>query len=215
MASFPVKSGQTFLLIGDSITDCGRRGAIAPYGDGYVSLFREMTIARFPDRDIRWINRGIGGNKVTDLRNRWDDDVVREQPDWLSIKIGINDLHSHLFKRDGAVDPTLFRQKYKEILDRARAATKARIVLIEPFYLSTDREGDSDRTRVLKLLPEYIAVVKDMVKAYKTLHVPTQEIFEAQMKHRSPNDFAPEPVHPYRIGHLIIANALFDVVAGN
>ena len=73
MGAFPVKSGQLFLLIGDSITDCGRRGDSAPYGDGYVSLFRDLVIARHPERDIRWLNRGIGGNRVTNLYDRWDD----------------------------------------------------------------------------------------------------------------------------------------------
>lgn len=214
MGAFPVKSGQLFLLIGDSITDCGRRGDRAPYGDGYMSLFRDLVISRHPERDIRWLNRGIGGNRVTNLYDRWDDDVIREKPDWLSIKIGINDLHSYLLNRPDPVSPELFREKYREILQRAKKATKARIVLIDPFYLSTDERGDSPRARVLALLPKYLAVVRAMAKEFNTLHVQTQKYFEKQMKYRSPNDFAPEPVHPYRNGHMVIANALYETICG-
>ncbi|MCW8131797.1 MAG: SGNH/GDSL hydrolase family protein [Planctomycetota bacterium] len=214
MAKFPVKSGQLFLCIGDSITDCGRRNANAPYGDGYVSLFRDSVIARHPELNIRWLNRGIGGNTVVDLKNRWDDDVIREKPDWLSIKIGINDLHRTKDAQPTAVPPEMFRASYKDILDRTKAAGIKNIVLIDPFYLSTDKTGASNRTTVLKMLPDYVGIVHEMVKAYKTRHVATQEIFERQMKFRSPNDFAPEPVHPYRLGHLIIAGALYDAVAG-
>ncbi len=212
MGSFPVKAGQTFLCIGDSITDCGRRAQLAPFGDGYMSLFRELAIVRHPERNIRWINRGISGNRVSDLRNRWEDDVIREKPDWLSIKIGINDLHSHLGNGEKKDAPDAFRQNYTEILERTKDATKARIVLIEPFYLSKDVEGESQRTRVLRLLPEYLKVVRGMAAKYKALHVPTQQIFEVQMKHRAPNDFAPEPVHPYRLGHLVIAHALYETL---
>lgn len=53
MPAFPVQSGQLVLCIGDSITDCGRRNDKAPYGDGYVSLLRELVIARHPEREIR------------------------------------------------------------------------------------------------------------------------------------------------------------------
>ncbi|GMV81025.1 MAG: lysophospholipase [Planctomycetota bacterium] len=213
MAKFPVKSGELFLCIGDSITDCGRRGADAPYGTGYMSLFRELCIARHPEREIRWINRGIGGNTVLDLFNRWEDDVIREEPDWLSIKIGINDLHRHLFAGNDPVDPQKFRELYTKILERTAKKTKARIVLIDPFYLSTERKGQGRRTEVLKLLPEYLAVVKDMAKQFKTAHVRTQKLYEEQMKYRPPQDFAPEPVHPYRLGHLIMAEALYKTVA--
>lgn len=214
MPAFPVQSGQLVLCIGDSITDCGRRNDKAPYGDGYVSLLRELVIARHPEREIRWLNRGIGGNTVEDLKNRWEDDCLREKPDWLTIKIGINDLHQTLRKGERAVDPARFRTLYTEILDRAKAATKAQVVLIDPFYLSTDAETDSFRAQVLKLLPEYLAVVAEMARTFGTRRVKTQELFDAQMKHRSPNDFAPEPVHPYRLGHVVMANAVYEALCG-
>ena len=57
-----------------------------------------------PERRIDYINRGIGGNTVVDLRDRWREDVLDVKPDHLSIKIGINDLHRHLRSDEGA-DP--------------------------------------------------------------------------------------------------------------
>ncbi len=116
MSDFWIKDGETMLFIGDSITDCGRRGAEAPLGSGYVSLFSELATARYPDRQIRYINKGIGGNKITDLSERWRDDVLFHKPDRLSIKIGINDLHSHLRGADGGVSPELFAERYDGVL---------------------------------------------------------------------------------------------------
>ncbi|MCZ7648043.1 MAG: SGNH/GDSL hydrolase family protein [Planctomycetota bacterium] len=213
MPRFPVKSRSLFLCIGDSITDCGRRGAEAPYGTGYMSLFRELVIARRPELDIRWLNRGIGGNTVLDLYNRWEDDVLAEKPDWLSIKIGINDLHRTLFAGNDPVDPKKFRELYSDILSRTRKRTKAKIVLLDPFYLSTEKGDQGRRAEVLKLLPKYLAVVRDMARKYKTAHIETQKLYEKQMRYRPPQDFAPEPVHPYRLGHLIMAEALYDTVS--
>ena len=90
MGEFDLQDGQTILFIGDSITDCGRRGAEAPLGNGYVKLVSEMTTIRYPERSIRFVNKGIGGNRITDLKERWQDDVIVHKPDWLSIKMTIS-----------------------------------------------------------------------------------------------------------------------------
>ena len=68
--------GQRIVMIGDSITDCGRRDTFAPYGNGYVSLVQAFITARYPDLALTWHNRGIGGNTVRDLAARWDEVAV-------------------------------------------------------------------------------------------------------------------------------------------
>jgi lysophospholipase L1-like esterase len=210
MAQLAVQDGQTFLLIGDSITDCGRRYEAAPYGSGYVGLLIELITTRWPERAIRYLNKGIGGNRVTDLRDRWHDDVMRHRPDWLSIMIGINDLHSTF--GDGGVDPALFRETYDAILKEATTEFGPQVVLLEPFYVSTDTEGNSFRARVLELIPEYLSVVHDMADRYGARLVRTHEVFQRQLVYREPDVFCPEPVHPHRSGHLIIAHALLQAL---
>ena len=167
-----VRNGQTILFIGDSITDCGRRGADRPLGSGYVKLFADILIIRHAKKAITVINKGIGGDVVTGLRNRWDDDVIRNKPDWLSIKIGINDLHRTLRQGPEAIPPKLYREAYEDILQRTvKALPRCKILLIDSFYLSTDTSPTSFRTEVLKLLPEYLRVVNDLSRKYGTLHV--------------------------------------------
>jgi lysophospholipase L1-like esterase len=211
MSKLAVQDGQTFLFIGDSITDCGRRDVAAPYGNGYVSLAIELITGRWPERNIKYLNKGIGGNRVTDLQSRWHDDVIRHRPEWLSIKIGINDLHSQL---GGAPDmnPTIFRDVYESILKAATKDFAPQIVLIDPFYLSTDTSGASFRSQVLELIPEYIAIVHDLAGKYGTRLVKTHDLFQRQLVYREPDVFCPEPVHPYRSGHLLIAEALVQAL---
>jgi lysophospholipase L1-like esterase len=164
MGELCFQDGQKVLFVGDSITDCGRRGPAAPLGDGYVSLLHDLVISSWPERAIAWVNKGIGGNRVTDLQLRWEDDVIRESPDWLGVKIGINDLHSHLANMEGAVPPARFREVYDEILSRAAAKLKAGLVLITPFYISSDRSGQSFRSRVLESLPEYLLIAREVLR---------------------------------------------------
>ena len=109
---------QTFLFIGDSITDCDHRdAAYAPLGRGYVHLFSDLLTIRERSKTVSIINRGIGGNTVEDLRSRWSDDVFSFKPDWLSIKIGINDLNSNLCGKDKLwLNPAMYESIYRQIL---------------------------------------------------------------------------------------------------
>ena len=212
MNDFGIEDGQTMLFIGDSITDCGRRGADAPLGNGYVRSFTELVTAGYPERHIRYINKGIGGNRITDLKKRWKDDVLYHKPDRLSIKIGINDLHSHLRGAEDGVSPVLFAEIYLELLDLTQAELDCPIVLLTPFYISTDHGGQSVRTQVLDLIPRYIETVEAMSISHKTHLVKLHQIFQHHLEHRDADTFCPEPVHPNHTGHQIIAQALLDAV---
>src|SRR3989442_9866680 len=89
--------GTVVLFQGDSITDAGRdRGVADPnsagaLGSGYPLLVAAAALAAHPDRGLRFYNRGISGNKVPDLQERWAVDALELQPDVLSILIGVND----------------------------------------------------------------------------------------------------------------------------
>lgn len=210
MPEFAFQNGQTVVFIGDSITDCGRRDNHFPFGAGYVRQCVDLITARYPERLVRYFNEGIGGNTVEDLRNRWHDDVIVHQPNWLTVKIGINDLHRTLGGADLA--PPRFEALYREILELAKALTKAQMVLIDPFYVSTDTESGGHRTRVLAVLPAYLDVVARLAQEYGALHVQTHAAFQRQLQRRSADAFCPEPVHPNGAGHLVIAHELLSVL---
>ena len=208
-----IKNGESILFIGDSITDCERRTTERPLGNGYVKLFADLLIIREPKKDITIINRGIGGDVVTGLKNRWKDDVLRNKPDWLSIKIGINDLHRTLGQDPDAVPPELYREAYEKILSRTKSTLpKCKLILIDPFYISNETSPNSFHSDVLKLLPEYLNIVNEFSEKYRTFHVKTHEIFQRQLRFHKPDIFCPEPVHPNLTGHLLIAESLYNVL---
>jgi lysophospholipase L1-like esterase len=210
MTDFLLKDGQTVVFAGDSITDCGRRAAEAPFGAGYVRHAIELITARYPTLKLKYFNEGIGGNTVVDLQNRWEDDVLRHQPDWITVKIGINDLHRGWAPPPAvAVTPEIFEAAYRDILTRGKA-NGAKLLLIDPFYISQDRNENSARKRVLDYLPEYISVVDKMAAEFDALQVKTQDLFQEQLKYRPADYFCPEPVHPYASGHHVIALGLLD-----
>lgn len=210
---FAIKPGQTLLFTGDSITDAGRRDSAAPLGSGYVRMAADLIMARYPKHRLNVINTGISGNTVRDLFNRWSDDVIRHQPDWLSIMIGINDLFRWYHQVPGqSVSPEEYAELYPKILERVRRETKAQLVLIDPFFISNDRYADGHRTDVLKKLEKYRATVHRMVRQFKARHVKMHDMFQAQIAIHPPDRFAPEPVHPNPTGHLLMAHEWLKAV---
>jgi hypothetical protein len=71
-----IQSGQTLLFIGDSITDCNRRAAFAPLGNGYVKMFADLAILREPAKKIALIDSegiplGCVSRTVSVLQTVW------------------------------------------------------------------------------------------------------------------------------------------------
>ena len=218
MADFWIKDGERMVMIGDSITEANKRSGEAPFGHGYVRAFVELVTARYPERNIDFLNRGVGGNTVQHLRDRWADDVLALKPDKLSLKVGINDINKHLMGIPDAVDPDTFAKLYDEVLDLTKRELGIPIVLLTPFYISTDRTGGhSYRSTLLELLPRYLETVENMSAKYGTKLLRTHEVFQEQLKYRDPDYFihgalGADAIHPNHAGYTLIASALFDLL---
>lgn len=215
LVQMTIPANTKLLFIGDSITDCGRerRAPSSPWetpthlGSGYVELLNGLIQTQQPESKIRILNRGIGGNTVRDLAQRWQRDVIHLAPDWLSIKIGINDVwrqfdsprspHVHVL-------PDEFESTYRDLLSKTRPLLK-RLILITPYYLHPDpREPmrarmDEYRETVIKLSADYDATLVD-----------SQVAFDHLMQHIEPLQIAEDRVHPGTVGHMTIAKAFLS-----
>ena len=209
-----IKNNESILFIGDSITDCGRKDISRPLGDGYVKYFYDFMVAREPAKKITIINKGISGNTVKDLQRRWHNDVLQHKPDWLSIKIGINDLHFYMSNTSESFSPEQFMISYDDILSQTKEkAPNCKILLVEPFYVSNEKPKSSMCHDVLKLIPEYISVVRNLHKKYRTRIVNTHAVFSKLLKYYKSDTFGPDPVHPNSTGHLVIAEAVYSALS--
>jgi len=213
MGNLCIENGQKILFIGDSITDCGRRDVATPLGNGFVHFFSELVTAYYPERKIEYVNTGIGGNRITDLKGRWQEDAMDHKPDWLSIKIGINDLHSYLGGDPNGVSPELFAELYDYLLGETKKILDCKILLIDPFYISTNTSEQSFESKVLGILPKYIDTVHKMSEKYGTKLVKTHDVYQNHLKYRDASTFCPEPVHSNFFGHLVIATEVLKVLS--
>lgn len=197
----PFKKNRKILFQGDSITDSGRkRDNPDSLGAGYAKLAAAWLMALYPELDLQFINRGIGGNRTQDLVKRWDRDCIDLQPDWLSIMIGINNTWRR-YDRDDPTPVERFEEEYRTILDRTKRETRARIVLIEPFVLP----HPEDRKTWREDLDPKIEVVNRLADEFGALRIPLDKIFAEACRRREPAYWAADGVHPTLAGHAFIA----------
>src|SRR2546421_9415904 len=137
-----IRKNEIILFQGDSITDAGRsrdKSHVANeqpgMGSGYAWLAGAELLVDRPHDGLRVFNRGISGNKVFQLAERWQTDCLDLKPTLLSILIGVNDIwHKLNGKYDGTVQ--VYERDYRALLERIRKALpKVKLVICEPFVL--------------------------------------------------------------------------------
>ncbi len=203
-----LEAGQTVLFQGDSITDAGRsRENNAELGRGYPNLVAAWFGMLYPERRVRFLNRGISGNRAKDLQARWQADCIDLKPDWVSILIGINDT----WRRYDRNDPTSaadYAAAYREILRRARDEARARLIVLEPFVLP----HPEDRKAWREDLDPKISVARELAREFNAIYIPLDGLFAAAAARREPAFWAADGVHPSQVGHAFIAHAWLQAV---
>jgi len=205
-----LEKGQKFLLIGDSITDCDRakpagEGLFEALGKGYVSYIDALLQSIYPGLGIRTVNKGISGNTVRDLKGRWKEDVLDQEPDWLSIMIGTNDVwrqYDTPFIKEWHVYKDEYEATLEALVKDTRPLVKG-LILMTPFYIELN-ENDAMR----HTMDQYGAVVKRIAQEYDCILVDTQTAFNNVLNHLYSSTLSWDRVHPTPAGHMVLAKAL-------
>ena len=199
------------LFFGDSITDAGRNrdakaGDSAGWGGGYVHQIAAYLGAQDPADELIFTNKGVSGNRVYDLEERLQTDVLDEEPDIVSILIGINDVWRR-YDKNLISELDKFAAAYKRVLKKI-ANDGARLVLLEPFLLPVPE----DRRAWREDLNPKIEVVRDLAREFEATLVPLDGIFAAASAKRDAAFWLPDGVHPSPAGHALIARAWIDAM---
>ena len=194
---------KTILFQGDSITDAGRsREDDSYFGWGYPIRVKEELEFEYPNNYTMY-NRGISGNRVTDLYARLKSDIINLKPDYMSILIGVNDVWHEFDYRNG-VDADKYFKIYSMLIEEIREALpEIKIMILEPFTLKgTGNEAyfEAFREEVEKRAEK----AKEIAKKYDLPFIPLQNKFD-EAAQLAPNDYwLADGVHPTTAGHELI-----------
>ena len=187
----------TILFQGDSITDSGRkRKHNESFGDGYVMMTAAWLSALYPEHHMKFYNRGISGNRIKDLKNRWKKDCLDLRPDLVSILVGVNDINW----KPSTIEN--FRVDYTNILEQTQQL-KCQRVLLEPFLVDFNRISLELREELNKK----IDVVRELSRKFETKLIPLNDIFKEACIKRESSFWSLDGAHPTLAGHALIAQS--------
>jgi lysophospholipase L1-like esterase len=206
--------GDIILFQGDSITDAGRKRQDEDkandqqmLGRGYPLFASANILAKYPDKDLKIYNRGISGNKVFQLTERWDKDCLNLKPNVLSILIGVND---YWHKRNGRYDGTLetYASDYRTLIARTLKELPAvKIVICEPFLIHGGTALDDTWEPAFK---GYRQAAKTIADEFKLTFIPFQSVYNEALKKAPAAYWGPDGVHPSMAGAQLMAHAWLE-----
>lgn len=181
----------------------------------WVNVFAR-SIEQWQGEPVELVNQGIGSNVITTecpayrhsagpaALERVDGDVIALKPDMVLLSYGLNDSR-------GGTTPAVFRDALRELIRRIREGCDTLIVLLNTYYmhevcyeLGEWNHSDYDVTEVFNLVTQQVADETGCLLA---------DIYAAETGVDWIID--EDHCHPNDLGHLLVANRVFETVVRN
>jgi lysophospholipase L1-like esterase len=205
------------LFQGDSITDWGRdknktdANDFGALGSGYPLLAAANLLSTYPAKNLQIYNKGISGNKVFQLSDRWEADCLNLKPNVISIMIGVND-YWHTLTNGYTGTIQVYHDDYIKLLTRTRQTLPdVKFIIGEPFAIKGVKAVDE------KWYPAFDAYRKaslDVANQFDAVYIPYQAIFDKAIESAPPAYWTFDGVHPSLAGAGLMAHAWMETVKG-
>ncbi len=139
------------VFFGDSITELGAQP------NGYVVLVKDTLARQYPG--IAIFGAGIGGDRVPQLQERLDRDVLPKKPTIVVIYIGINDVW-HFDKHGTGTPKDKYEAGLRDVISRIKLSG-ARVVLCTPSVIGEKHHGEN---KFDAMLDEYSDISRRVAK---------------------------------------------------
>jgi len=212
-----LNTNDVILFQGDSITDSGRErntdlsNNVSGMGSGYALIAGSTLLAKHPEKLLQIYNRGVSGNKVYQLADRWETDCLNLKPNVLSMFVGVNDYWHTLASQNPYLgNINTYRNDYKNLLDRTlKALPDVKIVICEPYAINGIKwVTDAWYPDFFK----YQVAAREIAQEYNTVFVPFQAVVDKAVKSAPRGYWSSDGVHPNMAGISLLAHAWLEAV---
>jgi len=205
--AFISSSPKRVVFLGDSVTQMGAEPG------GYIDLMRGMLKAKNLGGKFDLMGSGIGGNKVYDLYQRLEKDVLSKKPDIVFVFVGVNDVLHKTWGKD--VDAGKFELFYRALIRKVKASG-AEVILCTPAVIGerTDFSNAHDGD-----LNKYATIVLGLSKEEKCTLLDLRAMFLKYNLSHNPNNLeqgilTTDGVHLNPTGNKLVADAMMEVLLG-
>ena len=180
----------------------------------WVSLLADL-INENQVEPVRMVNNGIGANLISprsptyqtsehpSALERYQEHVIAYDPDLVLVSYGFNDAR-------GGTPLAQFLEDLRDIVLDIKKQTRAVVVLVNAYFL-TDFDGHAPYDQAdVAVLQGYNSAMKQLAAECDVL---LADVFAAEGQ--APWMIDTDGVHPNNLGHRVIANRIFEVLAQN
>ena len=217
------------VFLGDSITEAGiyDKEVGVPSGDtliypkytGFITLLKKDI-----EDDIELIGKGIGGNKVSNLLERYKKDVLSLNPDIVFIYIGINDVW-HKYSFGTGTDIIFYENGLRKIITDLKNKG-SRVILCTPTVIGENKGEftlvnefkDIETMEIMNGdLDAYSDVIRKLASELNTDLLDLREIFMNYISENNPNNESSgittyDGVHLNDLGNKLIADEMIRFI---
>ena len=213
----PFEDGDTVCFVGDSIT----------HGGTYHSIVTLYYATRFPEKNIRYYNCGISGDRastiMSDEKFRVNVDILGRKANVATIMLGMNDVGRGDYAADKTGDEVEAKRKasmdaYGENMTKlvnTLRTSGARLIFITPSIYEENMKLDLPNTAELMqgvngALAQCAAKVRNMASDYRAGIVDFHQAMNAinERERKGTDKFTivgADRVHPGPVGHFTMA----------
>ena len=210
-----LQKDDVILFQGDSITDAGRdKNSTTPntspmMGSGYVIQAAGNLLFNHAEKNLTVYNKGVSGNKVYQLAERWDADCIALKPNVLSVLIGVNDFwHTKTGGYKGTAKT--YEDDYRALLKRTLSALPGvKLIIGEPFAVKGIKAADDSW---YPEFDQYRESARKLADEFKAVFIPYQKVFDEAQKRAPGVYWTHDGVHASLAGAHLMANAWLEAV---
>jgi len=209
LARLDLKSGDSIVFLGDSIT---HQCLYTQYVEDYVYMRQSKLRVKFH-------NAGVGGAKAWDALQRFDEDVAKYKPKYVTVLLGMND------GRYTPYNEEIFRTYHKdmtELIGRI-ADSGATPILMTPTMFDSRaarmgrRQHDPGKLELYNSVLAYYGTWLREVAVrngygFVDMYSPLNNLTLAQRKTDPKFTMIRDAVHPDPPGQLVMATAIIDAL---
>ena len=217
------------VFLGDSITEAGiyDKEVGVPSGDtliypkytGFITLLKKDI-----EDDIELIGKGVSGNKVSNLLERYKKDVLSLNPDIVFIYIGINDVW-HKYSFGTGTDIIFYENGLRKIIADLKNKG-AKVILCTPTVIGENKGEftlvnefkDIETMEIMNGdLDAYSDVIRKLSSELNTDLLDLREIFMNYISENNPNNQSfgittYDGVHLNDLGNKLIADEMLRFI---
>jgi len=205
------KKGDHIIFFGDSITQMGDQPG------GYVSLIREAVNSQYGEGKITVTGKGVSGNKVGNLLQRVERDVLKNKPTHVFLFIGTNDVwhwarpHPVTKKAREGTSPEDYKAGLEELI-RLFKENGIKVVISPPAAIG---ENVLEVTPEKERLEQYCEIVREVANDQQVPVIDLRKKFvdylsEHNSQQKERGILTKDGVHLNGEGNKFVAKAFCD-----